>query len=340
MGLSGKSNHSRIAAWVMALLAVSPLAACYWACSPDTVSVAQETIILGDLYVDSSLFIYIAEEQNYFQQNGIVIESKTYSTGPQAIEALNQAQIDLATTGEYPVVRQSFLGSGIHIICSMDNYQAFYLVARRDLGIESLADLRGKTIGLTQKALPEFYFGRFINLGGMNLDAVQVVNVNPADWVSSIVNGNVDAVVVNQTYLATLQATLAENYIVWSIQNHQAAFGLLVCSDVWLSQHQDTLEHFLRALFQAEQYVIKHPQEARALLQKKFNYSRSYLDSLWPEHQFDLELDQSLIVAMEDEARWIINNNLTEQKNIPDFLNYIYFDGLARFAPQAINIIR
>ena len=55
-------------------------------------------------------------------------------------------------------------------------------------------------------------------------------------------------------------------------------------------------------------------------------------------HSFSL--DQSLITAMEDEARWMIKNNLTTEKQVPDFLNYIYVDGLKAVKPGAVNIIR
>ena len=68
--------------------------------------------------------------------------------------------------------------------------------------------------------------------------------------------------------------------------------------------------------------------------------SGTYTDAVWPEPQFSLSLDQSLIAAMEDEARWMIKNNLTTEKQVPNFLDYIYEDGLKAINPEAVNIIR
>jgi hypothetical protein len=42
---------------------------------------------------------------------------------------------------------------------------------------------------------------------------------------------------------------------------------------------------------------------------------------------------------MEDEGRWMINNNLTSEKTIPDFRDYIYLKGLDEVKPEAVNII-
>lgn len=43
---------------------------------------------------------------------------------------------------------------------------------------------------------------------------------------------------------------------------------------------------------------------------------------------------------MEDEARWMIKNNLTSEKQVPDCMNYVYVDGLKAVKPEAVNIIR
>ena len=40
---------------------------------------------------------------------------------------------------------------------------------------------------------------------------------------------------------------------------------------------------------------------------------------------------------MEDEARWMIKNNLTTEKQVPDFMNYIYADGLKAIKPEAVK---
>ena len=42
---------------------------------------------------------------------------------------------------------------------------------------------------------------------------------------------------------------------------------------------------------------------------------------------------------MEDEGRWMIDNNLTSEKTIPDFRGYIYTKGLEEVKPESLNII-
>jgi hypothetical protein len=42
---------------------------------------------------------------------------------------------------------------------------------------------------------------------------------------------------------------------------------------------------------------------------------------------------------MEDEGRWMIKNNLTSEKTIPNFRDYIYAKGLVDVNPEAVNVI-
>ncbi len=92
-------------------------------------------------------------------------------------------------------------------------------------------------------------------------------------------------------------------------------------------------------MIQAEEYAITHPDDAKAIVQKRMNYTDATMATIWPDHHYST-LDQSLILAMEDEARWMIKNNLTAEKQVPNFLNYIHEDGLKAIKPESVNIIR
>ena len=72
---------------------------------------------------------------------------------------------------------------------------------------------------------------------------------------------------------------------------------------------------------------------------KDLNYTTSYTSSVWSDYRYSVTLDQSFILLMQDEARWLINNNLTTATSVPNFLNYVYVDGLKSVSPESVNII-
>jgi NitT/TauT family transport system substrate-binding protein len=75
-------------------------------------------------------------------------------------------------------------------------------------------------------------------------------------------------------------------------------------------------------------------------VQKRLNYDKAYIDEVWPKYTFALSLDEALIVAMEDEARWMIAHNLTAEKSVPNFADYIREAGLKVVEPKAVTIVR
>ncbi len=99
------------------------------------------------------------------------------------------------------------------------------------------------------------------------------------------------------------------------------------------------ISRFLKSLVQAEDYIIHNPAAAQAILRHWLKYDEALTETIWAEHRFTVSLDQSLITAMEDEARWMIKNRSTTEKSVPDFLNFIHVDGLKAIKPQAVNII-
>ncbi len=83
---------------------------------------------------------------------------------------------------------------------------------------------------------------------------------------------------------------------------------------------------------------IHHPSEVMVIVQKRLNKIEAYMAK--PQHQFSVTLNLSFIIAMNDETRWMISNNLTTEKQVPNFLEYIYEDALKKVKPEAVNIIR
>jgi NitT/TauT family transport system substrate-binding protein len=174
----------------------------------------------------------------------------------------------------------------------------------------------------------------------MNMRDITLVDVKtPAEWVNAVVNGDIDAIATAQPYANSAKERLGANGVFWPAQSSQPQYGLISSTEEWITKHPELVRRFLKSLAQAEEYVIRNPAEAKAIIQKRLN-----LDArIWKPCGLKIStpfLDQSLIVAMEDEARWMIKNGLTTDKQVPDFLGYIYEDGLKAIKPETVTIIR
>ena len=99
---------------------------CCLSCSPKGYSRLVESITFGDLSVDSSELAYITQHQVYVLKNAINLITKTYDTDPKALDALAKQDIDLATTGEFLVVRKAFANGELASLEVWINSNRFY----------------------------------------------------------------------------------------------------------------------------------------------------------------------------------------------------------------------
>jgi len=82
-------------------------------------------------------------------------------------------QVNLAISSEYAFVATNVLKQGnLNIIATIDKAQSVSIVCRKDNGIENIADLAGKKIGLTFQIAPQFYLARFLALNNIDLQNV------------------------------------------------------------------------------------------------------------------------------------------------------------------------
>jgi ABC-type nitrate/sulfonate/bicarbonate transport system substrate-binding protein len=303
-----------------------------------------ENLTFGDIGSDPlAALVHVAQDQNLFRQNGINLTITNTVTGPNTINATQNGVIDLGTSLEYAFVANSALkGGNLSIIATIDKSDVVFLIARKDSGIQNIADLKQKKIGLSLQQSGRFYLGRFLELNGISLQAVTLVDLPASEWVTAFVNGTVDAIVAGKSYIAQAQEKLPNNTVVWSAQNDQLTYSLVFARNDWINQHSELVQKFLISLTQAENYVVNHQAEAKAIIQKQYNATATYINQIWPDHLFSVTLDQSLIAAMEGEARWLIQtqNNSSNATSTPNFINYIKADELQAVKPESVNIIR
>jgi NitT/TauT family transport system substrate-binding protein len=311
-----------------------------WSCSRKDYSGKMESINFGTVPSAASTLIYIAQDQHFFAANRLSINIKDYNTGTATTEALLKGELDIAWVAEFPFVQRAFSKEKISIIAVVGRFDEQHLFGRKDRGINTAADLKGKKIGIPRNTIAEFYLGRFLELNGMNIQDVSLVDVPPPRSMDAITGGGIDGVIAWEPYTSQLRVHLADKAVALPIQSNQPGYGAITCRNDWIKEHPEVVNRFLKSLVQAEGFVTRNPSAAKAIVRKWLNYDDIFTETIWSENQFSLSLNQSLIAAMEDEARWMINNNLTPEKQIPDFLNYIYEDGLKAIKPEAVTIIR
>ncbi len=306
---------------------------------PRKYSGSAEKIRLAVSTPDASALIYIADNRGFFRDHGLDVSIKNYEAGILAMNDIVADEIDIATVGEFVLVSQIFRGTDLMALGTTVISNSCELIARRDRGIEKLSDLKGKKIGSLHGSTLDFFLGSFLTFQGIQMNDVQIINLKPTEIVDAILKGTIDGAASFIPYGDTIRKGLGANAVTWPIQGQQDYYMLLVAKGSFIKAHPSAIERLLRALIDAEQFIKAHETEAQKIVEERANLNRSALISIWPKSRFEVRLDQDLLILMEHETRWAIRNKLTDSTRLPNYLDFIYVDGLEKIKPEAVTII-
>ena len=283
--------------------------------------------------------LYIARQQGFDKAQGLEVAIAPYQAGKDALSALRAGLVDVAIGAEFVLVKEIFAGGAdlrcLSVICSGE---VDMIIVRRDRGISRPEDLRGKTVGLARRTQAEFFLGRFLSLHQIPLKEVTVVDVDPFDQAEALASGKVDAVLAWEPNTFKVIKQVGNEAVAWPGQGGQDFYFLLLSREEVIKTKAAALEKLLRALAQAANFIKERPTAAQAIIAEWTRVSPADLQASPLLKRYELSLDQGLLLAMEDEASWMIKNRFTDQAKIPNFMNYLDPEPLRKVDPKSVRL--
>jgi sulfonate transport system substrate-binding protein len=326
-------------------IAVAALAicACFFACTRTDRKPAgpPEKVTIAYSATTDAVLAEVAHVKGYYLQEGLDVTPHLHPYGKLALEDLLAGKADFATVAETPVMFAIMKGEKISVIATIENSDmGNAILARRDRGITTPEDLRGKRIAATLGTTSEFYLDAMLGLHGISRKDVAVVDLKAGEIADALARGDIDAVSTFTPYTAITQKKLGDRAITFQDKNIYRWTFNVVAKQEFIRKNPDKVRKILRALVRAEEFVRENPPEAQKIVADFSGIEIGIVRAIWADTSFTVTLDQPLILALEDESRWAIDGGQTGARKIPNYLDFIYFDGLKSIKPDAVRILR
>jgi len=286
--------------------------------------------------------VNVAEEKGFFEQEGIRGSVDAYNNGQISFEEYLAGKNDAATTGTINVVLTDFDVTKHRLIANLaytDNQTK--LLAKKSAGITKIADLKGKRIGTVRATTAHFYLCRFLVLNGIPTNQVNIVYLTKKELPTAIAKGEVDAICQHGMPIENAKEKLGDDWVVFQDNTIIRKCCLLIVPLDTIQRAPQTIDGALKAIIQANRFIHTDTQESVEIIAKAKKYPVEVMDqSVRKEMDFNVTLEQSLLLTLETIEQWAIDNNLVSRTTPRNYLDFIDYRPLERIDGSKVTIIR
>jgi ABC-type nitrate/sulfonate/bicarbonate transport system substrate-binding protein len=247
-----RARFGFVAGLVAAALAWS--AGCALAQTPITVGVVSRTIFY--------LPAWTAEQQGFFKAEGLKPKIEVYNDAHKIFTDLKAGTIQIGISSIESVIDDAYKGGSLRLIAGSAQRPPHFIIAQPE--IKTLADLKGKTIGVVSMHEGTTFFIKDIaKAGGFALSDVKVQAVGGSPARARLLKERkIDAGL--QPYPLSYEAE-ADGFsnlgpIAKLVPDYQ--FTSVMVDDKWAQENRAHVIGFLRALRKGTDYMFTHPDQA------------------------------------------------------------------------------
>ncbi|MEM7463551.1 MAG: ABC transporter substrate-binding protein [Pseudomonadota bacterium] len=225
---------------------------------------ADKLTVLLDWFVNPDhAALVIAEERGLFKDADLDVEivAPADPSAPPRLVAAGQAELAISYQPQLHV--QAAEGLGLARVATLAETPLNALVALKGGPIESIADLKGKTVGFSVGGFEDALLSAMLKSVDLSLDDVELVNIN-FSLSPSLISGKVDAVIgaFRNFELNQLDIEGQSGIAFYPEEN-----GVPVYDELIVVARRDDVDdprigRFLDAIEEATLWLTNHPDEA------------------------------------------------------------------------------
>jgi sulfonate transport system substrate-binding protein len=180
----------------------------------------------------------------------------------KALEFLRGGSLDFGSTAGGASVVGRASGLPIKAVYAYSKPEWTALVTRADSEIETVADLKGKTVAVTRGTDPHIFLLRALSQAGLSEDDIRPVLLQHPDGYRALERGQVDAWAGLDPHMA--KAELESGARLFFRDPDLNTYGILNVREAFAADYPETVARVLRVYERARAYALENPDELQA----------------------------------------------------------------------------
>jgi sulfonate transport system substrate-binding protein len=288
---------------------------------------------------------YVALEKGFFIERGLEVEFLIVNSGNEAAAALASGDVDMAFAALNNL--QSAIASGVEsnvgvsVITGNGGLEWYdthlAMIAHRDSGIKTIADMKGKTLGTQLGGTSEVYAREALIDAGLDPDKdVNWVNLNNPDQLTAFINHNVDVISSSEPYNTQFMMEVPGSVELIRGGGYYTYASVNQFTRDYINQHPDVVLRVVTALAKAAHYTRNNPREAAEILSHWMTGSDVELLAESMKHVgFDPRITVNTIKAWDYALDTLIQQGKLQERIAPDnYMNTTFMNQVVEHHPE------
>lgn len=226
-----------------------------------------------------NVLLMYAVNTGLFDKHGLDVKLSQFPAGPAMLPALAANEVDIAWMGEFPAVTGYANGLPIEILF-MERIDATNVrLSANPASIKSLADLKGKMIGVALGSTSHYHLLRALSQAKLTTQDVKLVNLAPANMPPAYAAGQIEAAFVWEPNIGAIERSGAKP-IASTESLGMITGGVFVARKEFTARNAEAVQRLLRAWAEAQRDYKAKPQAVRAFEAKRVNQTAEDFDKL------------------------------------------------------------
>lgn len=229
--------------------------------------------------------LFVARDLKLFEKAGLTPTYLKFEAGLPMIKAAQSKSIDVAMVGSVPFLIG--LSQGVDwVMIGVDLEGAYMegLVARKDSGINTIADLRGKRIGYYKGSTAHYGLMMSLRQYGIRPEQVTLLDMPPAAQLTALKNKDIDAAMVWEPWVQRMVHEMNARII--ATEGDMGIYTMMDGYSVrrdWLRDNRQTAVRFLQAILMAYDVVQKDPMVAVRAFVKEVGIKEAWVKETYQD---------------------------------------------------------
>lgn len=189
----------------------------------------------------------------------------------KALEFLRGSSIDFGSTAGSAVLVARAGGLPVKSVYVYSKPEWTALVTRKDSGITSIEDLKGRSVAVTRGTDPHIFLLRALDSKGLSESDIRPVLLQHADGYQALASKQVDAWAGLDPFMA--KAQIESGAVLFYRNPSFNTYGILNVREAFAKQYPELVTRVLGVYEKARAYALANPDELRAELVAAANVS-------------------------------------------------------------------